>query len=147
MKRPIVGRLIEEAPRFGLTWRRQVARQIYLPLVAGVVILGAAAVGLVLGGRGETSLWADLALIYLLATAGIVGLILLAVVASLAYGVGWLVGRIPEPARRAREVAGRVRLAARRAADSAAAPAIQARALAAGAKSIRGALRNALERR
>jgi hypothetical protein len=148
MKRPIVGRLIDEAPRFEMAWRRQVARQIYFPLAAGVVILGAVAVALALGGGGgDASLWADLALIYLAAAAGIVGLFALVVVAGLAYGVGWLVGRIPEPARRAREVAGRLRLGARRAADAIASAAIEVRALAAGAKSVRGALRNAIGRR
>jgi hypothetical protein len=147
MKQTIVGRLIDEAPRFEMAWRRQVARQIYLPLAVGVVVLGAAAVALVLGGRGDASLWADLALIYLAAAAGIIGLVALAVLVGLAYGVGWLLGRIPEPAKQAREVVGRVRLGARRAADAVASPAIQVRALAAGAKSVLGALRNAIGRR
>jgi hypothetical protein len=146
MKRPIVGRLIDEAPRFDAAWRREVARQIYLPLAVGSIVLLVALVVLLGARGGEASLWADLAIIYLSAAAGVVGVILLALLAALVYGVSWLVGRIPEPARRVRAAAGRVRLEARRGADALAQPAIRGRAVFEALRSIRGAVGRALRR-
>ncbi len=147
MKEAIVGRLIDEAPRFEAAWRRQVRRQIYLPLALGFVILVALLIGLLGGGEGKARLGADLALLYLSAAAGVVGLILLVMVAGLAYAMAQLIAHIPGPARRARHVATRVRQEARRGADALAAPAVQASAFWASLRAIPGAVRSGLRRR
>lgn len=147
MKSAILGRVIEEEPRFEARWQRQVRRQIYLPLAVGSVLVAAVIVALLWGGEGSARLWADLALIYLCAAAGVVGLLLLVVVGGLAYGIGWLTGRIPEPARRARRIAAKVRAEARRGANALAAPAVRAGALWASLRAIPGAMRSGARRR
>jgi hypothetical protein len=141
MKGAVVGRIVEEGPRFEAGWRRQVRFQIYLPLAAGVILLGVSLVAVLWGGEEKARLWADLAVIYLGTAAGIMGLLLLVLFAGLAFGVGWLIAHIPEPARRARELASRVKTGARRATDAIAAPVMSARALGATLRAIAGAAR------
>jgi hypothetical protein len=120
--------------------RREQGRQILLPLIAGAVVVAVAA-GLVLaGGPGDMSLGADLAMIYLAGAAGIVGMLLLVVVAGLAFGVGWVIPRIPMPAARVRRVFRRVAAGARRASDAVVVPVVRTGAAWAAVRSVRRAL-------
>ena len=137
----IAGR-IEEAPRLGAI-RRQQWRQIFLPFLVGFVFIAAIAGALVTGGPGTGSLWADLALMYLAGAAGVIGLLFLAVVGLLAYGIGWLIPKIPGPAGRVRRAARRVAAGAKRGSEVAVAPVLKARSAWAGVRSIRRAVRSA----
>ncbi len=132
---------IDEASRAGAI-RREQRRQVLFPLVAGSLLVAAAAAVVLAGGQGGMSLGADLAVIYLAGAAGIVGLLVLVVVGALAFGVGWVIPRIPGPAGRVRRVVRRVAAGARRVSDIAAAPVFGAGATWAAVRSVRRALRS-----
>ncbi len=89
-------------------FRRQVWLQVYLPLAVGVMLLAGLSVGLWRGQVGTVSAWADTALSLLLLPVLVLGLILLAVLASLAYGVWYAVRRLPEPFQQVRLTLARV---------------------------------------
>jgi hypothetical protein len=63
--------------------KRQVRRQITLPIALGVVVLAAIIVLLVRRGVGTPSAWADVSLVFLLVPVFIVGLIIFFVLAAL----------------------------------------------------------------
>lgn len=62
--------------------KRQVRRQIILPLASGVVVLAAIIVLLVRRGVGTPSAWADLSLVFLLVPVLIMGLIFFFILAA-----------------------------------------------------------------
>jgi hypothetical protein len=121
--------------------RRQQRSQIVLPLIAGTLVVAVCAGVVLAGGPGGMSLGADLAVIYLAGAAGIVGLLVLVVVGGLAFGVGWVIPRIPVPAGRVRRVVRRVAAGAKRASDVAVGPIVGVGAAWAAVRSVRRALR------
>jgi hypothetical protein len=75
--------------------RKQVLWQITVPLVIGAVIILILAVLVTTGSPQTASLWADISLVWLIIPVMIVSLILLVLLAGLAYAVIWLVRTIP----------------------------------------------------
>jgi hypothetical protein len=75
--------------------RKQVLWQITIPLVIGAVIILILAVLVTTGSPQTASLWADISLVWLIIPVMIVSLILLVLLAGLAYAVIWLVRTIP----------------------------------------------------
>lgn len=89
-------------------FRRQVWLQVYLPLAVGVLLLAGLAAALWRGQVATASAWADTALSLLLLLVLVFGLIVLAVFASLAFGVWYAVRRLPEPFQQVRLTVARV---------------------------------------
>lgn len=86
--------------------RREVMRQITLPLVIGGLLLLAAAVFvLVLGvrGQGDVRRWADVSLIWLIAPMMVFALLFLVLTAGLAYAVTRLLAATPIFARQVQD--------------------------------------------
>jgi len=105
-------------PKTQAAFRRQVRLQIYLPLGLGIVAVAGAGIGLALEGVGTASAWADITLVYLLIVALIVGLVALATVGALAFGVGWVIARLPGPAMQAQALIARAAGIVRRGAEA-----------------------------
>jgi hypothetical protein len=104
------------------TFQRAVWLQIYLPFIFILLILGAVVAILWVSGSGTYSGWADAALVILMIPALLVGVIIFAILVGLCYGVIYIFGQIPKPARRAQEIASRISVETRRFADLAARP-------------------------
>jgi hypothetical protein len=81
--------------------RSQVLWQITIPLVIAAIVILVLAVLAATGSPQGASLWADIALIWLIIPVMIASLILLVLLAGLAYAVTWLVRTIPGYAMRA----------------------------------------------
>jgi hypothetical protein len=75
--------------------RKQVLWQITFPLVAAAIVVLVFAALAAIGSPQGASLWADIALIWLIIPVMIASLILLVLLAGLAYAVIWLVRTIP----------------------------------------------------
>ena len=110
------------------SFRRQVRRQVYLPLLLGTLILVGVILVLWLEGPATARTWADVALVFMVLLV-MPGLLLgVLIIGVLAYAAGWLAGWLPGPVGRAQEVALRVTTGARRGADLAATPVVLLRA-------------------
>jgi hypothetical protein len=81
--------------------RRSFVLQVILPLMIGVLILAAAIMLLWQTGIGTASAWADTSLIFLLLPWLCVGVVPLALLAALWYGVFKLTAWLPVPLRKA----------------------------------------------
>lgn len=77
---------------------------------------------------GDASVWADVSLMLLLIVGFVLGLVLLAVLTTVAIGVWYVVRELPQPFRRARIAVARAAQAAEQAADKAAVPMIAPKA-------------------
>ncbi len=75
--------------------RKQVLWQITIPLALAVIVVLVLAVLAATGSPQSASLWADIALIWLIIPVMIASLVLLVLLAVLAYAVIWLVRTIP----------------------------------------------------
>jgi hypothetical protein len=75
--------------------RKQVLWQITVPLVIAAIVILILAVLVATGSPQGASLWADIALIWLLIPIMIASLIILVLLAGLVYAVIWLVRTIP----------------------------------------------------
>jgi hypothetical protein len=120
--------------------RREVMRQVYLPLIISVVFLCVIAGFLVVAGLGgsiDVSRLADVSLIWLIIPALIVTLVFLALTAGLTYGVIWLLIQLPPLTRRAQDFMARVNRAVRKGADKSAAPFIRGKGLAASWRALK----------
>lgn len=118
-------------------FRRSVWLEIYLPLVAGSLVLAGVAAGIVLAARGGTiSAWADVSLILLILPGLVLGAILAAIAGGLAYGVGWLIGKAPPYFNIAQDFVERLAKGVRRGSDVAVAPVLGANATLAALKSL-----------
>ena len=114
----------------------QVLWQILVPfvLMAGLAI--AAALLVALGGAPRTSLWRDVSLIWLLAPALILALILIVLLGAVIYGMIWLTKAAPRFTYKAQELTLLGALGIRRIADGAAKPFIWLEQAGAAVKSI-----------
>ena len=118
-------------------FRRGVRLEIYLPLIAGSLVLAGAVAGIVLAVRGGgISVWADVSLILVILPGLAIGLILAAVAGGLAYGVGWLIGKAPPYFNLAQDFMERLAKGVRRGSDVAVAPVLGANATLAALKSL-----------
>ncbi|MBN1537296.1 MAG: hypothetical protein JW908_11235 [Anaerolineales bacterium] len=77
-------------------YRREAFWQITLPFIVGLIIFLSLAVTISLGTMGETSMWADISVIWLILIMLLPGLVLLILLVGLVYGVTWLFVRTPE---------------------------------------------------
>jgi hypothetical protein len=75
--------------------RREVFWQVTIPLAAGLIIVLALAVGVTFASSGLASRLADVSLIWLILPAMVITLVFLVLTAGLAYGVIWLIGKLP----------------------------------------------------
>jgi hypothetical protein len=75
--------------------RQQVLWQIVVPLIVAAVVILVLAVLAATGSSQAASLWADIALVWLLIPVMIASLVLLVLLAGLVYAVVWLVRTIP----------------------------------------------------
>lgn len=80
--------------------RRQVWRQIYIPLGIGVFLLALMVVVLIWAGAGTTSVWSDISMVLVLIPVFIFGLFLLVILVGLTYFVVRLIDLIPDPIQR-----------------------------------------------
>ena len=120
--------------------RREVFRQISLPLTLGVVVILVAAVGVALaaaGGGGDVGAWADVSLIWLIIPSMLFTLILLILTAGVAYALTRLLGVVPPFARQVQDLFLLIQFRVRKIADSAAEPVLRAGALAASLRALR----------
>lgn len=84
--------------------RRDVAWQIALPLgLAGLVVLVLAALLILPVGAPVRSVWADLSLIFLIIPTALMGLILLALLAAVVYGLVIVLRELPYYAKQAQD--------------------------------------------
>jgi len=120
--------------------RREVFRQIFLPLIIAVVLLCVAS-GFVayvgLAGTGDVSRWADISLIWLIVPAMVAALVFLALLVGLVAAVTWMLGALPPLARKVQDFMVRVDAAVRRGADAAASPFLRVRGMAAAWRRLR----------
>ena len=79
--------------------------QIYLPLGMGLLMLGLLVGLLSLSAVGDSSVWADISLIFLFAVAIILGFVGLVIIVMVVIGVIYLIRVIPPPFDRTREAA------------------------------------------
>ncbi len=98
-------------------FRRHQLVHIYLPLILSLVVVAGLTVALWRSGIGTASAWADGALIVLLVVSLLGGFIALAVLAGLAFAIGRLIDRIPEPAWRLNRLVVRIESGSARAMD------------------------------
>jgi hypothetical protein len=126
--------------------RREVFRQITLPLLLGGLILLAAAVAvLVLGVRGQGDLrrWADTSLIWLIAPMMVFALLFLALTAGLVYAVTRLLGALPPFARQVQDIFILIRFRVAEMADKLVAPVLTTQERMASWRALRQSLRRA----
>jgi hypothetical protein len=109
-------------------FQKTVWLQIYLPLIFTILILAALVSILWVGDIGSYGGWADSALVILIIPILLIGLVVLVIVAGFCYGVMYVIGWLPGPARRGQEVLKRVSKETRRFADLAARPFMAPRA-------------------
>ena len=83
--------------------RRQFRRQILLPVLLAVVILGGLAYLFWRSGIGSAARWAEISTIFLLLPLLLIGLVLLALVGGLIYAVGQALKFIPPYTRMAQQ--------------------------------------------
>ncbi len=104
-------------------FRRSQWLEIYLPLAGGVLLVAVALTGTVLAAHGGSwSAWADAALLLLVLPALLLGLVLLALLGGLAYGLWWVIRAAPPYFKIVQDGMARLSRATRRAGDRAVAP-------------------------
>jgi len=123
-----------------IAYKRQMRLQVYLPLGLFTVVLAALVAWMWVGGVGDASSWADVALIMLIIPALLLGLIAVAAIVALAVLVGKLIDVIPEPAYRVRKIFRRAERETARATDLALRPVVKLTALWAALRAIGKAL-------
>jgi len=90
-------------------FRREVWLQIYLPLILGALLIGAlVAVAFLSPGFTSTSNLADVSLILVLSQAMLIGVVPLALIAALAFGVWYAIRELPPYLQRAADFMARV---------------------------------------
>ena len=83
-------------------WKHQVRLQIYLPLGAGLLVVGLLIGLLWLSGVGDASAWADVSIVLLFALVILLGLVGLVISVTAMAGVIYLIRLIPSPFDRTR---------------------------------------------
>jgi hypothetical protein len=120
--------------------RQEVWWQITLPLLVCVLLVLAAGAGVVYAGAvngGPVDRWASVSIIWLIIPTMLITLILLAVTASLAYGLMRLNGALPRFTRRLQDLWILVAARAKRAADASVEPTLRVQSISAGLRALR----------
>jgi high-affinity K+ transport system ATPase subunit B len=123
------GALPERNPVTRQAHRHQVFWQISVPLILGALVLIIVAVLAALSSAGTASLWADIALIWLILPAMMGALIFTLIFAGLAYGVIYVIRVLPGFALKAQDLIARIGDKIKEAGDVAAAPVIRVQSL------------------
>jgi ABC-type transport system involved in cytochrome c biogenesis permease subunit len=132
--------LLERNPATYESHRREVFRQITIPLIIGVVLLVAACGAIVWGSfwvGGDASRWADISLIWLILPAMLATLVFLLVTGGLVYLTVLLIARLPPLFLKLFNLFTRINAALRRAADKAVEPVLRVESWKAGWKRLR----------
>lgn len=137
---------LEPNPVTRAAYRRQVRLQVYLPLAVGIGIIAGAAALLWTGGLASASAWADASLVLLLLPVLLLSLIPIGVLAAFAYGVVYLMQRIPAPAHRVQRAVARVQQTIRRGSEATVRPFVVIRSGQAAAEATVSRLLSALRR-
>jgi hypothetical protein len=112
----------ERNPITEKAFNKQVGFQIYLPLGIFLLLLGVLVYLLWTFEAGGVSLWADIALIFLLLPLFLLGLLILGFFAVTVYGLSVAIGWLPYPARQGQDLLVRVKMAVDQGADALAKP-------------------------
>lgn len=123
----------EQHPEIRRSYRKQLWFEILIPVAIALAAVAGLAIALARSGLGTASAWADAALALMMLPFLLLGLLPLALVIALAYGIGWLTGKVPPPLRKLRVAVFRASISAQRAADLAVEPIIRGRAARAAA--------------
>lgn len=129
--------------------QREAWLQIYLPLSLFALVFLAAAVLTLLGAFGaavDNSVMADTAAVWLSLPVLFAGLVLLAVVGGLAYGVSWLAACLPPYLKQGQDLSRSILDYSRRYADRAARPVVAVSARAAGVQRFLTLVRESFRR-
>lgn len=125
------GQRKQSTPAAGITpaarHRKQMLWQVWTPLVASIVIVLALVVLSVIGavqGSPQVERWGNLSAAWVIMPVLFSGLLMLVIVAGMAYGVSKLLQKMPEWLLKAQLFMLRLALATRRAADQAATPVV-----------------------
>ncbi len=116
--------------------KRQFTWQILIPflVMAGLIIAGAVLV--VTGGGSQTEVWTDISIIWLIAPALILALVVLAIVITTVYGMAKLMQILPHYTGNAQTIFARVANGTRKVADGAVKPVVWVREAGAMVKSL-----------
>lgn len=105
-------------------WRRQVWREIYLPLAIGIFLVLMMIALIWWSQTGNASVWADISLVLLMIAAIVFGFVGLVILVVITVGVIYLIVYVPPPLESLRETAYQARDAAAEASEAAAKPII-----------------------
>lgn len=97
--------------------RRQVFKQIYLPVGIGVLVLVGMVAGISWTGVGTTGVWADISLVLILIPTFLLGLVGLIILVGLTYALLKLIDLLPSPLHRLHAEIERLGKATRQGAD------------------------------
>jgi len=126
-------------PRAPRRYRRGIWLQIYLPLIGGALLAGAALAGIVTAvGGGSTSVWADVSLLLLTAPCLVAGLLALALFGGLALGLNRVIVAAPPYFHQVQDFVGLVSRRVRQGADVLASPVMKVRSISSAVRSFRG---------
>lgn len=121
--------------------RREVLWQVTVPLIIGIVAILVLAFLAARGATDNVSRWADISLIWLILPMLFITLIFILLVGAIAYGVIWLVRKLPVYARRAQDLVASLVALTRRLGDAVVEPIIRIRSYRAAMEALRRELR------
>lgn len=125
-------------------FRRQVRREIYLPLTLVVLLIVGLVVLAVGAGYRSAGAWADVVLVALAIPMALALLVLLVVMVGAAFLMARVIGELPSVTVGLQHGVERVSGAVRRASDAAVRPVIVPKGLAAALRRARGSMRSVL---
>jgi hypothetical protein len=117
--------------------RREIFWQITIPLVIGVLVVLALAVGILFGSVADVSRWADISIIWLILPSLLITLVFLIVTAALAYVVLLLINRLPPYMLLLQDFFHKIRDGVRRVSDKAVEPVLRVEGLKASWRALR----------
>ena len=127
-------------------FRRQVWFQIYLPLLACIILLAGLSVLLWGANMAGASAWADASLILLSLPVVILSVIPIVFLGFVVYGVAYVTKQIPVPAHQVQQSLAQVQRMTQRAAEKIVQPMVAARAGGAAAKAVSAKLMSMIRR-
>ena len=138
--------MLERNPVTHKAHRREVLWQITVPLVVGIVAVLALAFLAARGATNDVSRWADISLIWLILPTLLIAFIFLIVVGAIAFGIVWLVRKLPVPARRAQDLVASLGARVGKITDAAVEPILRAQSFSASLQALRRSLRRETRR-
>jgi hypothetical protein len=116
--------------------KRQFAWQILVPFLVMAALIVAGATLVVTGGTSRTGVWADVSLVWLIAPALLIALMVLAILAATIYGMFKLLQVLPRYTGKTQDIFAMLSAGTRKVADGAARPIVWVREAGAAIKSI-----------